>query len=124
MFPVRCCGAASLVLALCAASLALPVAAGAQADPARVRVAHFSPDAPNVDIYVNDDRVLSDVPYKTVSDYLELPPGPTTWRSARPGRLPHIRPGDRGHRRGRGRPTPWPPSAPWPTSPSRSTATT
>ena len=67
---------AGLVLALCAASLlALPVAAGAQADPARVRVAHFSPDAPAVDIYVNDDRVLSGVAYKTVSDYLELPAG-------------------------------------------------
>jgi Domain of unknown function (DUF4397) len=67
---------AGLVLALCAASLlALPVAAGAQADPARVRVAHFSPDAPAVDIYVNDDKVLSDVPYKTVSDYLELAAG-------------------------------------------------
>jgi Domain of unknown function (DUF4397) len=67
---------AGLVLALCAAGLlALPVAAGAQADPARVRVAHFSPDAPAVDIYVNDERVLSDVPYKTVSDYLELPAG-------------------------------------------------
>ena len=67
---------AGLVLALCAASLlALPVAAGAQADPARVRVAHFSPDAPVVDIYVNDDKVLSGVEYKTVSDYLELPAG-------------------------------------------------
>jgi hypothetical protein len=65
-----------LVLALCAASLlALPVAAGAQADPARVRVAHLSPDAPAVDVYVNDDKVLSGVEYKTVSDYLELPAG-------------------------------------------------
>jgi len=61
-------------LALCAASLlALPVAAGAQAEPAQVRVAHFSPDAPAVD--VNDDRVLSGVRYRTVSKYLELPAG-------------------------------------------------
>jgi hypothetical protein len=76
---------AGLVLALCAASLlALPVAAGAQAEPAQVRVAHFSPDAPAVDVYVNDDRVLSGVKYKTVSKYLELPAGP----SARPGRPP------------------------------------
>jgi Domain of unknown function (DUF4397) len=65
-----------LVLALCAASLlALPVAAGAQSGPAQVRVAHFSPDAPAVDVYVNGDRVLSGVEYKTVSDYLELPAG-------------------------------------------------
>jgi Domain of unknown function (DUF4397) len=69
---------AGLVLALCAASLfALPVAAGAQgsASAALVRVAHFSPDAPAVDVYVNDDRVLSGVEYKTVSKYLELPAG-------------------------------------------------
>ena len=80
---------AGLVLALCAASLlALPVAAGAQAQPAMVRVAHFSPDAPAVDVYVNDDRVLSGVKYKTVSKYLELPAGPTSWPSARPGRPP------------------------------------
>ena len=67
---------AGLVLALCAASLlALPVAAGAQGEPAQVRVAHFSPDAPAVDVYVNDDKVLSGVEYKTVSKYLELPAG-------------------------------------------------
>ena len=69
---------AGLVLALSAASLlALPVAAGAQSGPAQVRVAHFSPDAPAVDVYVNvnDDKVLSGVEYKTVSKYLELPAG-------------------------------------------------
>jgi Domain of unknown function (DUF4397) len=67
---------AGLVLALCATSLlALPVAAGAQSGPAQVRVAHFSPDAPAVDVYVDGDRVLSGVKYPTVSDYLELPAG-------------------------------------------------
>ncbi|HEX2375414.1 MAG TPA: DUF4397 domain-containing protein [Actinomycetota bacterium] len=65
-----------LVLALCAASLlALPVAAAAQGSAALVRVAHFSPDAPAVDVYVNDDKVLSGVGYPTVSKYLELPAG-------------------------------------------------
>jgi Domain of unknown function (DUF4397) len=67
---------AGLVLALGAASLlALPVAAGAQGSAAQVRVAHFSPDAPAVDVYVDDDRVLSGVAYKAVSKYLELPAG-------------------------------------------------
>jgi hypothetical protein len=67
---------AGLVLALCAAALlALPVAAGAQGSAALVRVAHFSPDAPAVDIYVDGDRVLSGVDYPTVSKYLELPAG-------------------------------------------------
>jgi hypothetical protein len=42
---------------------------------AQVRVAHLAPDAPNVDVYVNGDPVLTDVPYTTVSDYLSLPAG-------------------------------------------------
>jgi uncharacterized protein DUF4397 len=42
-------------------------------------VAHFSPDAPAVDVYVDDDRVLSGVAYPTVSRYLELPAGAYTF---------------------------------------------
>jgi hypothetical protein len=42
---------------------------------AQVRVAHLAPDAPNVDVYVNGDPVLTDVPYTTISDYLSLPAG-------------------------------------------------
>jgi hypothetical protein len=43
---------------------------------ANVRVAHMSPDAPNVDVYVGEgDPVLTDVPFSAVSDYLELSPG-------------------------------------------------
>ncbi|ELY58889.1 hypothetical protein C491_08128 [Natronococcus amylolyticus DSM 10524] len=45
---------------------------------AAVRVAHFSPDAPNVDILVDDEQVLADVPYGAVSPYLELEPGTYT----------------------------------------------
>lgn len=45
---------------------------------AAVRVAHFSPDAPNVDVYVAGDRVLADVAYGDVSPYLELEPGTYT----------------------------------------------
>lgn len=41
---------------------------------AMVRVAHLSPDAPNVDVYVDEEPVLEDVPYRDVSDYLELEP--------------------------------------------------
>jgi hypothetical protein len=43
--------------------------------PAMVRVVHASPDAPNVDIYVNGNRILKDFPYKDVSGYLSLPAG-------------------------------------------------
>jgi hypothetical protein len=43
---------------------------------ARVRAAHMSPDAPNVDVYVDGNAVLESVPFRTVSDYLEVPAGP------------------------------------------------
>jgi hypothetical protein len=42
---------------------------------ARVRVVHASPDAPDVDVLVDDSEVLGDVPYLAASDYLELPAG-------------------------------------------------
>ncbi|AEH36216.1 DUF4397 domain-containing protein [Halopiger xanaduensis] len=45
---------------------------------AAVRVAHFSPDAPNVDVYVDWTRVLEDVPYGEISPYLEVEPGTYT----------------------------------------------
>ncbi len=44
-------------------------------DPAMVRVAHMSPDAPNVDVYVDDSRVLSDVAFGAQSGYLDVPAG-------------------------------------------------
>jgi hypothetical protein len=47
-------------------------------ETANVRVAHFSPDAPNVDVYVDDSRVLSDVPFRAVSEYLAVPTGTRT----------------------------------------------
>ena len=39
------------------------------------RVAHMSPDAPNVDVYVDGDAVLEDVAFGAVSDYLAVPAG-------------------------------------------------
>lgn len=45
---------------------------------ARVRVFHASPDAPNVDVYVDDSVVLSDVPYPVESDFLEVEAGTRT----------------------------------------------
>jgi hypothetical protein len=47
---------------------------------ANVRVAHLSPNAPNVDVYVDDAAVLEDVPFGAVSDYLELGAGTHTVR--------------------------------------------
>ncbi|MCU4925420.1 DUF4397 domain-containing protein [Halobacteria archaeon AArc-dxtr1] len=42
---------------------------------AAVRVAHLSPDAPAVDIYVDGDQVLEGVDYEEITPYLEIPPG-------------------------------------------------
>src|SRR5918993_3131227 len=57
-------------------ALALAAPALAQgAGQAQVRVAHLAPDAPNVDVYVNDEPVLTNVAYTTISDYLSLPAG-------------------------------------------------
>jgi hypothetical protein len=47
----------------------------AAADNAWVRVVHASPDAPNVDIWLDGTKVLTDVPFTAVSDYLEVPAG-------------------------------------------------
>ncbi len=42
---------------------------------ARVRVVHASPDAPDVDVLLDDAEVLGDVPYLTASNYLGVPAG-------------------------------------------------
>lgn len=42
---------------------------------ALARVAHLSPDAPNVDVWVDGTRVLQNVPFKAVSAFLELAAG-------------------------------------------------
>lgn len=56
-------------------TLGAQIVSTAVAAPAEVRVAHLSPDAPNVDVYVDGGLVLEDVPYLAVSDYLVLPAG-------------------------------------------------
>ncbi|WP_435359204.1 DUF4397 domain-containing protein [Haloarchaeobius sp. DFWS5] len=40
-----------------------------------IRAVHGSPDAPNVDVFVDDNKVLSDVSFTTVSEYMSLEPG-------------------------------------------------
>jgi hypothetical protein len=57
-------------------TLAMPTSVSAsESRQARVRAVHAIPDAPNVDIYVNGGKALSNVPFFTVSDYLSLRPG-------------------------------------------------
>ncbi|WP_109478720.1 DUF4397 domain-containing protein [Paraburkholderia sp. C35] len=62
-----------MVLLLLAAALAS--CGGDDHAPTRLRVLHASPDAPNVDVYVDDAKVLSNVPYPTLSSYLVVAPG-------------------------------------------------
>jgi Domain of unknown function (DUF4397) len=66
-----------VVLGLVAAlmALALVPAAFAQSATAKVRVLHASPDAPAVDVFVNGTLTLTNVPFFTASDYLDLPAG-------------------------------------------------
>lgn len=40
------------------------------------RVVHASPDAPNVDIYVDEEPAIEDLGFRDVSPYEELDPGP------------------------------------------------
>jgi hypothetical protein len=40
-----------------------------------LRVAYFSPDGPNVDVYVDGGRILTNIVYKTVGTYQTLPAG-------------------------------------------------
>ncbi|RNF38126.1 DUF4397 domain-containing protein [Planococcus salinus] len=55
-------------------------AAGVLADShtAKLRVVHASPDAPAVDVYVNGDLTLEEVPFKADSGYLDVPAGTHT----------------------------------------------
>jgi len=43
--------------------------------PARLRVAHASPDAPNVDVWIDDAVALADVGFADVTEYAALAPG-------------------------------------------------
>jgi LPXTG-motif cell wall-anchored protein len=58
-------------------AVALAVPAFAQDGTANLRVGHLSVDAPNVDVYLNDEPVaeLQGVPYGTISPYLPVPAG-------------------------------------------------
>ena len=67
-----------LLRVLAAGALTLSLAGVASAaDTAKVRVLHASPDAPAVDIYLDDTIVeaLTNVPFGTLSEYLDVPSG-------------------------------------------------
>src|SRR4051794_31467248 len=61
---------ALLVLALLA-----PMPTMAQAAQSWIRVMHDSPDAPNVDVYVDGTSVIKNVAYSTISNYQAVAAG-------------------------------------------------
>ena len=67
-----------LLRVLAAGALTLSMVGVASAsDHAMVRVLHASPDAPAVDVYLDDVKVeaLTNVPFGTISGYLDIPAG-------------------------------------------------
>ena len=85
---------AAAVMAACV--LTVPAAA-AKAAPgqAKVRVAHFSPDASYVDVYMvslNRKQLFPNVFYKTVSSYWAVSAGPFTYEVRAAGATPESEP--------------------------------
>jgi len=60
-------------------------ASAAQISPAQLRIVHASPDAPNVDLFVDGKLVLSNLAYGAVSDHLSVAPGKHTLQIAPAG---------------------------------------
>ena len=66
------------ILTLLLVAFALSACGGGDtnaAPQAQLRVLHASPDAPNVDVYIDGSKVLANVAYPTLSQYLSLPVG-------------------------------------------------
>lgn len=51
------------------------VSANETAEQAQVRVIHASPNSPAVDVYVNEDKILTGIKFKELSEYLALDEG-------------------------------------------------
>ena len=86
---------AAAVVAACV--LAVPAAAGAEPGQgkAMVRVAHFSPDASYVDVYMvslNRKQLFPNVFYKSVSAYWSVAAGPFTYEVRAAGASPESEP--------------------------------
>ena len=91
----RIAGLAAAAMVACV--LALPTAARAQAGPGQslVRVAHFSPDASYVDVYMvslNRRQLFPNDFYKSVSSYWAVAAGPFTYEVRAAGAAPESEP--------------------------------
>jgi hypothetical protein len=95
---VRGCLKALLTVAVAVCVLGVPAAARAQAGPAgqaMIRIAHFSPDASYVDVYMvslNRKQLFPNVFYKGVSAYWKVAAGPFTYEVRPAGATPESAP--------------------------------
>jgi hypothetical protein len=87
--------ATAVTTACVLAMAAVPAAAEAQPERALVRVAHFSPDASYVDVYMvslNRRQLFPNVFYKSVSAYWPVTAGPFTYEVRAAGAAPESEP--------------------------------
>lgn len=71
-------GRLMIVCGLCLLTLGVALPAAAQTGSARVRIIHAAPDTPPMDVFVGDQRVLTDVSFASISDYVDVPTGSQT----------------------------------------------
>lgn len=71
-------GLTALALSMGLALAAVPARAANNADNAFVRVVHAAPAAPNVDVYVDDNKLLTSFAFGTATDYVPLAAGAHT----------------------------------------------
>ncbi len=64
-----------LVIFLALLALLLVPAMAQDSGSVRIRVAHFSPDTPAVDVFVNGDAAITGLAFPNVTDWVELPAG-------------------------------------------------
>jgi Domain of unknown function (DUF4397) len=87
--------ATAVTTACVLAMTAVPAAAEAEPERALVRVAHFSPDASYVDVYMvslNRRQLFPNVFYKSVSAYWPVTAGPFTYEVRAAGAAPESEP--------------------------------
>lgn len=66
---------ALIVSFLALLTLMLMPAVAQDSGSARIRVAHFSPDTPAVDVFVNGEAAITELAFPAVTDWVELPAG-------------------------------------------------
>jgi hypothetical protein len=72
---IKLAAGALAVLAVATALLSTTGGSSAQTGDARIRVLHAVPDAPAVDVYLNDAEAISDLTFNEITGYTSVPAG-------------------------------------------------